>query len=49
METVSVEVNGQTTNAKLSVDGRTPEGVALLRGVPYQAGLAELKLSKIAE
>ncbi|MCA9955393.1 MAG: NADH-quinone oxidoreductase subunit NuoG [Ardenticatenaceae bacterium] len=43
-ETVSVAVNGQTVAAKVSVNGRTPEGVALLRGVPYQAGLTELKV-----
>ena len=48
-ETVTVEVNGQAIKVKLYVNGRTPQGVALLRGVPYQAGLAELKLSKNAE
>jgi NADH-quinone oxidoreductase subunit G len=48
-ETVSVEVNGKTTVAKLRINGHAPQGVALLRGVPYQAGLTELKLSKIAE
>ncbi len=43
-ETVSVEVNGKAVTARVSVNGRTPEGVALLRGVPYQAGLTELKV-----
>jgi NADH-quinone oxidoreductase subunit G len=43
---VSVEVNGKAVAAKLHVNGHAPEGVALLRGVPYQAGLAELKFSK---
>jgi predicted molibdopterin-dependent oxidoreductase YjgC len=47
-ETVFVEVNGKTTEVKLHVNGRAPEGVALLSGVPYQAGLAELKLNKAA-
>jgi hypothetical protein len=45
-ETVSVEVNGKATVAKLRINGHAPQGVALLRGVPYQAGLTELKLSK---
>ena len=45
-ETVSVEVNGKATEATLHVNGRAPEGVALLRGVPYQAGLTELKVIK---
>ena len=45
-ETVSVEVNGKVTKATLHVNGRAPEGVALLRGVPYQAGLTELKVIK---
>jgi hypothetical protein len=47
-ETDFVEVNGKTTEVKLHVNGRAPEGVALLSGVPYQAGLAELKLNKAA-
>ncbi|MCA9946590.1 MAG: NADH-quinone oxidoreductase subunit NuoG [Anaerolineales bacterium] len=46
---VAVEVNGKPVTVQVAVNGRTPEGVALLRGVPYQAGLAELKLSKIEE
>ncbi|MAT97788.1 MAG: NADH dehydrogenase (quinone) subunit G [Anaerolineaceae bacterium] len=47
-ETVTIEVNGQAIEVTLCVNGRAPEGVALLSGVPYQAGLAELKLSKVA-
>ncbi len=43
-ETVSVEVNGKMMVAKLHVNGDAPEGVALLRGVPYQAGLTELNV-----
>jgi len=31
---------------KVQVNGRAPQGVALLRGVPYQAGRAELKVIK---
>jgi len=31
---------------KVQVNGRTPQGVVLLRGVPYQAGLTELKVIK---
>ena len=46
-ETVAVELNGKKTVAKLSVNGHAPEGVALLRGVPYQSGIADLKLSKV--
>jgi len=48
-ETVTVEVNGKATKVMLHVNGRAPEGVALLSGVSYQAGITELKLSKIEE
>ncbi len=44
VETVTVAVNGEATVVRLHVNGRAPEGVALLSGVPYQAGLAELKV-----
>lgn len=47
--TITVDVNGKATKVTLHVDGRVPQGVALLRGVPYQAGISELKLSKIEE
>lgn len=46
-ETVSVDFNGRQIEAQLHINGHAPEGLALLRGVPYQAGLAELKLSKV--
>lgn len=42
--TVSVAINGQVVAAKVNINGRTPQGVALLKGVPYQAGLTELKI-----
>ncbi len=45
-EAVSVEVNGKAVAVKVQVNGRAPQGVALLRGVPYQAGRAELKVIK---
>ncbi len=45
-ETVTIAVHGKSTNVKLQINGRAPEGVALLSGVPYQAGLAELKITE---
>ena len=48
-ETIAIAVNGKTVAAKLHLNGDAPEGVALLRGVPYQAGIGELKLGKIED
>ena len=48
-ETVTIEINGKPAAAQVKVNGHAPEGVALLRGVPYQAATAELKLSKIED
>ncbi|MBK8905575.1 MAG: NADH-quinone oxidoreductase subunit NuoG [Anaerolineaceae bacterium] len=45
-EAVSVEVNGKAVAVEVQVNGRPPQGVALLRGVPYLAGLTELKVIK---
>jgi hypothetical protein len=45
-DTVFVDLNGRQMTVKLNISKHTPEGVALLRGVPYQPGTAELKLSK---
>jgi NADH-quinone oxidoreductase subunit G len=48
-EPVSVEFNGKTAVVKVHINGHAPEGVALLRGVPYRAGISELKLSRLEE
>ena len=46
-EAVSIDAYGKSFAVNVIISGHAPEGVALLRGVPYQAGTAELKLSKI--
>ncbi|MBK7897415.1 MAG: NADH-quinone oxidoreductase subunit NuoG [Anaerolineaceae bacterium] len=43
-EKVMVEVAGRGVETAVRLSEDTPEGVALLRGVPYQAGLTELKV-----
>ena len=43
---VSVTLNGKNVAAKVHVNGHVPQGVALLRGVSYQPGIAKLQLSK---
>lgn len=45
-ESIQLELNGSVAEVKVHVNGRAPEGVALLHGVPYQAGVAELKFNK---
>lgn len=45
-ESIQLELNGKAAEVKVHVNGRAPEGVALLHGVPYLAGIAELKFSK---
>lgn len=48
-DSVGVELGSKTVTVKVHLNKQAPEGVALLRGVPYQAGTAELKLTKIEE
>ena len=38
-----VTANGKTFEATTSVNGEAPEGVALLRGVPFVAGTAVIE------
>ncbi|VAW40496.1 NADH-ubiquinone oxidoreductase chain G [hydrothermal vent metagenome] len=45
-DTIQLDLNGKSIEVNVHVNGRAPEHLALLRGVPYQAGIAELKFSK---
>ncbi|MCP4416764.1 MAG: NADH-quinone oxidoreductase subunit NuoG [Chloroflexi bacterium] len=45
-DAVGIEVSGGVIEVAVCVNGRSPKQVALLRGVPYQAGITELKIKK---
>jgi NADH-quinone oxidoreductase subunit G len=46
-ESVTIDVNGKLTEAALRVNEDAPVGVALLSGVPYQAGVTALQLRQM--
>ncbi|MCB8920804.1 MAG: NADH-quinone oxidoreductase subunit NuoG [Ardenticatenaceae bacterium] len=45
----TVELNGAAVQAAVHVNGATPAGVAVIRGVAYQPGTAVAHISKLAE
>lgn len=45
----SITVAGRDLAVMVQVNGRTPQGVALLRGVPYIPGTPRLELNQVAE
>ena len=46
---VNISVAGMSVSANVHVNGNAPAGLALLRGVPYQAGTTNFELSKVED
>ena len=46
---VVVQLNGRSAEATVAIDEHVPEGVALLRGVPFIPGTAVAEINKIEE
>ena len=48
-DTVNITVDDMSAAAQVHVNGNAPAGLALLRGVPYQAGTTNFELSKVED
>lgn len=46
---VNITVAAMSVTAQVHVNGNAPAGLALLRGVPYQAGTTNFEISKVEE